>query len=72
VRGSGPGGTHAEGNPFTDWLVAGFGAAAVLNLLEVVVGPEGWAWTAARAAAAGVLLVAGILWVGFAWRRLRG
>jgi hypothetical protein len=77
VRGPEPGGAEqdlagAAGNPHTDWVVAGFGAAAVLNLLDAVVAPEGWAWTAARAAAGAAFLVAVILWVGFAWRRLRG
>jgi hypothetical protein len=52
-------------------VVAGFGAAAVLNLIDAAVAPEGWAWTAARAAAGAAFLVAVILWVGFAWRRLR-
>ena len=59
----------AERNPYSEWVVATFGAAACLNLVEAVVSPDGWAWTAARAAVAVAFLVAAVLWAELALRR---
>lgn len=56
-------------NPVGDWLWATFGAAAVLNLVDAVASPEGWAWTAARIAVTAAFSLALVLWLVFAFRQ---
>ena len=43
------------------WLA--FSVAIVCNLIEVVLDPSGWAWTALRATAAVVFLVSALIWL---------